>query len=420
MYQRKQGFELGNGKVYSLENLADMLTEKIPPTGELRTRKEYRSYLRHLCSLTQVKDAINFAEQPLAHLEWNNEIDTHVPDELKARSTLTELLEELDQPKLEKFQGEYEAALLSLQPPHTGLQGPITEAALDKYFPSLLENGAIDTWKLARARAIQLTAKSGPDDLTEPVFSTAEEVIHTLPTDLDLTSEVYRYWLIKGFEEYVLQEVRPRVKTLLADEAGRQVANFYKNPSGEMLYLQDYISKLGEADFERWFGEHPSTVYHASSQNPSDRKKIVFALKNRMKSLSTQDFEALEKATSNRREFKKKLALLKQRISSSKDQNKAQYLETLGQLENEAVNNIRNNYPYVEEMFKRKMIDESTRAKLNPPNGMIRSEFLATLGTQDNFTQDLLSQFRKNLLKHTLNSAHLLKAEKKGGCVCPR
>ncbi|KAI7942377.1 hypothetical protein MJO28_012404 [Puccinia striiformis f. sp. tritici] len=428
LYERKTGYDLGNGKVYNLRNLGEMLEKKIPATGELRTRKGYYDpYLRYLRSLTQAGDKIGSAEKILFQLEEKGRIalDTDVRGEIEAQEAITTLLQQLDQPKLAKFQEEYREAMRSLQSPQPGLRAPFglssireylrnllkiirgffakPQPSISRYFPSLLERDSINTWELAKARAIQLTAESAPKELTKPEFSTVEEVIHALPADLDLTSEVYRYWLIKGFERYVSEEVRPQVKKLLKDRAVKQVEYLRKNPShvsnpDVRRRLDSYIKTLGESDFQRWFHERPSTIFQKLSQNPLDSKKIVYALKNRMETLTPEDHNALEQATANRRVFRQQIQIIAKRVSASKDEEDIRYLETLKQLENEAINNSRNNYPYVEELFKRKVIDESTRAKLNPPNGITKAEFMTALGPQEDFSKKLVSQFRNAIL----------------------
>ncbi|KAI9611723.1 hypothetical protein KEM48_004465 [Puccinia striiformis f. sp. tritici PST-130] len=397
-YSRIQSFELGNGKVYNLENLAEMIEEKIPPAARLRTGKGYYdSYLHHLRLLTRAEDSIRSAETLLLKLEQGIKIGTDVPDgfETETDNFITQWLRELDHTKLAKFQEEYEQVLLSLQPAQTALQGTITGPRIVNYFPSLLGKKPSWLWDFVQARAIQLTAKSGLEELAKPVFSTVEEVIHTLPADLDLTSEVYRYSLIKGFEKYLTQEILPRVMPLMMDEAGRQVANLNKNLNGEKLQVDDYINKLGEAEFIRWFGEHPSTVYQKLSQTTGDQHKIVYALKNHMDSLTFTDWETLLDAAANRRVFKKQLQIITERIAASEDDVNMQYLKTLQQLESEAINNNPNNYPYVEELFEREMIDESTRAKLNPPNAMTKTKFMETLGPKEDFKKYLFWQLKK-------------------------
>ncbi|KAI9629424.1 hypothetical protein KEM48_012891 [Puccinia striiformis f. sp. tritici PST-130] len=339
LYEREHGIDWG------------MASERRKPEGY------YDPYLKDLRQWAQAESKIGKAQKALIKLE-RTIVGREIPGEEEATKAINKLLEQLDQPKLRKFQTEYETALLSLQP---------TKISIDN-------NPAI-----------------------------IEEVIHTLPADLDLTSEVYRYSLLKGFESYVSHEVRPQVMKPLAEKAGKQMTNFHKSRSRELFYIDRYINQLGEAEFQRWFLENPSTVFQRLSRNPLDSEKIAHALQKHIQSLSPEDYEVLKAASDNRRVFRNAIKTIRERISVTEDPKNVEYLEALKRLEKEAINLNPNNYPYVEELFKRGVIDESTRAKLNPAHEMTKNQFMETLGRQEDFSKDLMSRFKANLFDHISN-----------------
>ncbi|KAA1070539.1 hypothetical protein PGT21_015333 [Puccinia graminis f. sp. tritici] len=388
---KEQGFNLGNGKLYNARNLVELLEQKIIPKGQLPGRKtygNYGSYLQALGRFAEADKTIGNAQKALNRLAI---LDTAIPGEQEAQRAVTTLLNELDRATLAKFQREYELTLLSL----ASVQNIIPKR-ISSFFPNLLEKNAIDTEKFAKARAIQLSAKS-PEEPSNPIYSTVEEVIHALPADFDLTTELYHYSLMKGFEK-ILAEEREQIHPLIENTANRQINYVFKNPWSVRLQAESYINKLGEAEFERWSGEHPSTIFQKLTQTPQDPDKILYAVNHREGSLKTHDYETLREANSGRRAFRKELRIIEQRVSASQDPDKVQYLETLKRLEKEAINLESINYAYVEELFNKKLIDASTRAKLNPTNGISKQQFMEALGTQEDFKNKLVSQFKKNLV----------------------
>ncbi|WAQ85239.1 hypothetical protein PtA15_5A813 [Puccinia triticina] len=156
-----------------------------------------------------------------------------------------------------------------------------------------------------------------------------------------------------------------------------------------------YTNQLGEADFERLLGAHPSEVYQKLTQSATPREKIFYAVTTRQQSLHPEDFTDLEAANGNPRTFGRALQKIVQRTSASESPDKLEYLETLKQLENEAIHDVNPiNYPYIEELYSQGFIDATTRAKLYPPQGTTNQQFLEALGTQKDFLADL----RKSLL----------------------
>jgi hypothetical protein len=388
---KEQGFNLGNGKLYNARNLVELLEEKIIPKGQLPGRKtygHYGSYLQALSRFAEADKTIGNAQKALNRLTI---LDTEIPGEQEAQRAVTTLLNGLDRATLAKFQREYELTLHSL----ASVQKKLPKR-MSSFFPNLLEKNAIDTDKFAKARAIQLIAKSHKE-LANPIHSTVEEVVHALPADFDLTTELYHYSLMKGFEK-ILAEEREQVDPLIKNTANRQMSYVFKNPRSVRLQAESYINELGEAEFERWSGEHPSTIFQKLTQTPQDPDKILYAVNNMKGSLKTHDYETLRKAHTGRKAFRKELRIIEQRVSAGQDLDKVQYANTLKRLEKEAINLDSINYAYVEELFNKKLIDASTRAKLNPTNGISKQQFMEALGTQEEFSKVLVSQFQKNLV----------------------
>ncbi|KAH9448726.1 hypothetical protein Pst134EA_028018 [Puccinia striiformis f. sp. tritici] len=407
---REDGLELGNGKDFTIENLAKFLDEKIPAPGKVVTIKNGKEvvasqpYLEYLTTLNQYKkteETLKKAQTAITGLETITKDIAPVTKEAKVASQteVVTLLTNLKRGKILKYNKEAKIASNSLGK----FEGELSHEP-QSYFPNMpvgkdapyLRMKAIDTPTFSEARAYQLTQRT-PEELAKTTFSTVEEVIHVLPADLDLTQQLYRYSMIKGFEG-ALADVRSNLKPLLEEEAQAQIKAIFDNPSHLMPQIESYINKLGEADFARLYGERPLIMYEKLGQTPLPAEKISYAVNSRKALLKDEDFTALLGANANRRVFKRQFADVMKRASNSEDPNKAQYIEMLTNLQKDAVNIRSDNFPYVEELFNRGIIDEATRAKLNPPNGITQAEYSQNLGKQEDFANLLVSKFHENLL----------------------
>ncbi|KAI9624864.1 hypothetical protein H4Q26_016639 [Puccinia striiformis f. sp. tritici PST-130] len=407
---REDGLELGNGKDFTIENLAKFLDEKIPAPGKVVTIKNGKEvvasqpYLEYLTTLNQYKkteETLKKAQTAITGLETITKDIAPVTKEAKVASQteVVTLLTNLKRGKILKYNKEAKIASNSLGK----FEGDLSHEP-QSYFPNMpvgkdapyLRMKAIDTPTFSEARAYQLTQRT-PEELAKTTFSTVEEVIHVLPADLDLTQQLYRYSMIKGFEG-ALADVRSNLKPLLEEEAQAQIKAIFDNPSHLMPQIESYINKLGEADFARLYGERPLIMYEKLGQTPLPAEKISYAVNSRKALLKDEDFTALLGANANRRVFKRQFADVMKRASNSEDPNKAQYIEMLTNLQKDAVNIRSDNFPYVEELFNRGIIDEATRAKLNPPNGITQAEYSQNLGKQEDFANLLVSKFHENLL----------------------
>ncbi|OAV92658.1 hypothetical protein PTTG_04987, partial [Puccinia triticina 1-1 BBBD Race 1] len=255
--EQKYGYSLGDGKEFTPTNLGKLLDHEMQAKTVTRadgvqvvTKQDYVRYFEDLRVFTKNDDTITQAKTALTKLESLQE----APNKAQIMEDVTKAIKQLDKQKLLEFKQESEAAVDSLQRVNlkSKLKKPLTE-----YF----KVPAIDTQKFAAARAIQVNPEKSLD-LAKPIFSTAEEVMYTLPAELDLTTELYRYSLIQGFEG-VLSDVRlatePEVNSLAK-------IHMFGALQDDHAVLATYINNVGEADFQRLTGENPSKIFQNLKQ----------------------------------------------------------------------------------------------------------------------------------------------------------
>ncbi|OAV86014.1 hypothetical protein PTTG_30136, partial [Puccinia triticina 1-1 BBBD Race 1] len=438
----KMGYELGNGKTYTPKNLAELLQEKMPKKSftaegkeagtqeavtqeavtqeavtqkavtqealalEALTRKalaekevtQLHNYLNALKKFAKNREIFNEAYMALMGL---NRIKA-TPYEALAAKDVEEAMEALTPAKQANFEPEFQAAVKRIK--RSGFQ---FRASPKDYFPDLVLEGsrAIDLKKFTAARAIQMNPKKPV--IANQVFSTAEEVMHTLPEDFDLTTELYRYSLIQGFEK-LLVDVRKTVQEPLQATAEEHMADVFANPSLLKTDINLYVSRIRETDFEQLTGESPSAIFQDLKQG-YQRQKIVDSLREKL--LNSKEFNDLKAASRNRETFQDTLLpILREASDAADNQGKVKYLKELQDLsKNDAAN-----HPFVEELFQRKLIGESTREKLNPKTGMNHKEFLEALGTQEEFTKTLMSDFKQDILARTRITDRIYKNDEAG------
>ncbi|WAR62649.1 hypothetical protein PtB15_15B236 [Puccinia triticina] len=324
------------------------------------------------------------------------------PYEALAEKDVEEAMEALTPAKQANFEPEFQAAAKRIK--RSGFQ---FRASPKDYFPDLVIEGsrAIDFKKFTAARAIQMNPKKPV--IANQVFSTAEEVMHTLPEDFDLTTELYRYSLIQGFEK-LLVDVRKTVQEPLQATAEEHMADVFANPSLLKTDINLYVSRIRETDFEQLTGESPSAIFQDLKQG-YQRQKIVDSLREKL--LNSKEFNDLKAASRNRETFQDTLLpILREASDAADNQGKVKYLKELQDLsKNDAAN-----HPFVEELFQRKLIGESTREKLNPKTGMNHKEFLEALGTQEEFTKTLMSDFKQDILARTRITDRIYKNDEAG------
>jgi len=370
--------------------LAELLKEKIPPkiVGETPVSQPYEAYLNALNDYARASQTVGKARQALATIELEGG-----KGPAKVLAELQKALAHVDLNTMSKFESESRAAAKSISRTKYRLQ-----QAPQSYFNDFRDRK--DTFEsFARARAIQ-RREDIPKVPVGSGFSTVEEVIHALPPNLDLTQELYRYSLIKDFEQVLLEDIKPNAKEILQTTAQQQIKTFLSTPSHLETDIKSYISTLGEDDYARFFNVPLASVHTKLAQIPTSEQKILYALDNYKSLLQKTDYENLRKASGTRRTLQRALDLIK-KPQGGQEPKLDSYIKTLEAFEAQALDKSSINYPYLDELFRTHMIDPATYSQLSSP-GMTRAQFLDVLGTREKFTPKLMDQFRKTLEAESL------------------
>jgi hypothetical protein len=397
--------KLGNGKQYNMKNFAEILKTE----GSSKTESYYRD-LKMLKRYLAARATITAAKEAWSKVKTVSTRATGTVAEQEVINTVATLIWKLDETKLFKdFEVEYESATANIMEANLNL-----EHNIGSYFTSLGKPLDFDfIIRFSKARVVQLTEKAAEEG-EDKSFLTAEELIHELPLHIDLNEEIYRYSLIEGFQK-ILKEVRPSIQKVIADTAQKQIGNFLSQPSTIKSQLEAYIGTMDEVVFEKWIQVSPSAIFQQLNQSPQDCERILYAIEKMKEDLQKTDYEALKSVTSNRRTFRAKIRLIMQsekkkldeimdhRRVETKYETKAQYIKLLEKLESDAVNSNPVNYPYIDYLFKKGIIDSSVYSKWIPVDKITRKDFLESLGTKEDFTTSLLSKFKKDLLHQIEN-----------------
>ncbi|OAV88752.1 hypothetical protein PTTG_08362 [Puccinia triticina 1-1 BBBD Race 1] len=341
----KYGYSLGNGKEFTPENFGELLDQEMKartvshPTDGARvvTKEDYVGYLEDLRLLVKNDDPLTKAKTALAKLESLGEprVNTQIMEDV------TKAMKRMKKQNLPELTRESDAAVKSLERLNLKLEKPLAE-----YFKA----PAINPQKFAAARSIQVNPEKSVG-LAKPIFSTAEEVMHTLPAELDLTKELYRYSLIQGFEE-VLSEVRTGAQKNIREMARLHMQEAVENDATMKPLIANYIEKMGEADFQRLTRQNPAKIFHTLEEpDPTYATQV-----------------------------------------------------------------------YVQQLFKRNLIDEPTRTRLTSQLHLLqtgaikKTEFVEALGTQEEFTQLLISKLKQEAAARVLKPS-IEKVETQGASL---
>ncbi|KAA1083400.1 hypothetical protein PGTUg99_032241 [Puccinia graminis f. sp. tritici] len=390
---RKLSFELGNGKEYTMDNFTQLLKTKI---SSKNPQYEYWKLLSRNVLSDRIINDVEAAWNSLYRLKRDIGFD-----KTKVENSIVDWIENLDQEQVEKdFRNEREIAIKVIKKSKVKL-----EKKVEFYFPdikSMIYNSNSDKLeRFANARGIQNLSKQH-EEFGNPTFSTVEDIIKTLPHEFDLTTEIYRYLLITGFEN-ILKEIREEADNHLKAIAQKHVHDFLKNTSSIMPHVESYIESLNENDFERHFGLIPSKIYQKLHEVPLRSERIKYAICKNKHSMKKEDVRALKNFSSDINKFRNEIQVMIERyISLGQIQN----VEKLMKLKNEAISFNPVNHPYVEHLFSENMIDQSTKLNLNPEKRITKKEFLEIVGTEQEFTALLMSKFRSNLLGRIVNISH--------------
>ncbi|KAH9441824.1 hypothetical protein Pst134EA_032196 [Puccinia striiformis f. sp. tritici] len=236
--------------------------------------------------------------------------------------------------------------------------------------------------KFAEARTIQEMELPALEEISHQNILTAEDVIKRLPM-IDLELEMYRYVTTKKFE-VLLAEIRHQAVSFLTERLKKstylmkpadlkhQLKSVFTNPKEEMTWLRQ--------TFEKFYGTSPSRLFEELSSLPTVHPPIRSILKRHAH---------LRRAT---------------RFSSrqSKTSRKTNTRTYQGEAKNEAHVAERR---FVNELKSLDVINNELLEKLIPGGKLSRQTFSEALGTEEEFTNLLMSNFESVLLK-SLESSH--------------
>ncbi|KAH9448693.1 hypothetical protein Pst134EA_027987 [Puccinia striiformis f. sp. tritici] len=258
--------------------------------------------------------------------------------------------------------------------------------------------------KFAEARTIQEMELPALEEISHQNILTAEDVIKRLPM-IDLELEMYRYVTTKKFE-VLLAEIRHQAVSFLTERLKKstylmkpadlkhQLKSVFTNPKEEMTWLRQ--------TFEKFYGTSPSRLFEELSSLPTVHPPIRSILKRHARHLTflpTDQRESLYKASSDLQTFEEQLDSVLAKVKPAEKQ----ILERIrGEAKNEAHVAERR---FVNELKSLDVINNELLEKLIPGGKLSRQTFSEALGTEEEFTNLLMSNFESVLLK-SLESSH--------------
>ncbi|WAR62684.1 hypothetical protein PtB15_15B271 [Puccinia triticina] len=273
------------------------------------------------------------------------------------------------------------------EPSHTDMRRYIPNAVYDQSTEDYFQ-------RFAKARAAQTTNK--PVETThiptDPP-STVEEIIRTLPKDLELVKQINRFIMISGLEN-ILTEISPQVTNFVEGVVVDQLGNIFPTLGEIKSVLGTVLKSTQEEDvvwreslFRRFSPIRMSTeaVYKKLQQGYDPRAKIRLALDKSTgpaTSLPKEDLEVIKKAPSTRRTLRKltKMENFKEPASGT---------------------NFVNN-PFIEELFEKGIIDPITRLRLHVAGRKSKEELVKSLGSEAEFKKLLLEKHAEDILQHCI------------------
>lgn len=469
--------KMADGQRLSPKSLAQLIAYQLAPSGDPVNRKNpqdlgqiYQLYKSYLEKLQRLHKAVNHISPVVkAWRAYRHHIPLDLPtiavfplDSLERKVThkVTAFVKEL----LVKYRAEIrEVVELIKLHDNWGHASDNIELNFRRFSTADNYELSVDLNNFARAQAIQLKKLYQQGN---PAALTAESLFHALPPDSNLMEDLYRYLMLKAFQNF-LEGVRPFIIKFMSEhieeklaltfpmgsDLGPGLARLFENGSNHM-----WRQNVFEHMFSKFYQiqESPSELFTKLSLPPTSQEQILHALNVEMGSLSFLSKQHLEDLRQNSRirlKFKKKLDELKSRIQQNqenldppripkrakafpmfsifaqridqlkslfkkrngsrverdKNQNPApsseDKLDALQRLENLALNSnlIQVNYGLIEKLFGEQIIDFDTRERLSSAKEMSREAFLRVLGTKEEFHRILKINFEKNLLERAAN-----------------
>ncbi|PLW38271.1 hypothetical protein PCANC_14894 [Puccinia coronata f. sp. avenae] len=268
-----------------------------------------------------------------------------------------------------------------------GKKWALTYKDVREYFPpfaSSFEHEDIFR-RFTKARAIQLTNEAPEETHLSISSNTApEDIVRTLPKDLNLEEETQRFMELTGFGK-ILKDIRPQVADYISILVDNQLVDIFPTTVDLEPGFASVLRSTKEEDLawhERLFtrispiGMSPSEIFEKLQQVPDSRSEIH----------STLD-ESPQSAASPATEIRPTL----NHASSSTHEDPS--LLTNG-------NQI--NHPFIDELFKNKLIESTTRRKLHEAGKISKQEFVKSLGSEEEFKRGLLKKHGEDLIEYLI------------------
>ncbi|OAV90057.1 hypothetical protein PTTG_28459 [Puccinia triticina 1-1 BBBD Race 1] len=288
-----------------------------------------------------------------------------------------------------------------------------------KYFPSAVYDQSTKTYfnRFTRARAAQTTNE--PAEITHvpnSPASTVEDIIRTLPKDLDLVEEIYRFTMISGLEN-ILRAIRPQVRDFVKTVVEDQLANIFPTLGEIKNVLESVLKSTQEEDiawreslFNRFSpdGMSPEAVYKKLQQVPDFQAQIRTDIFNNpagsATSLSREDLDALKQVPSTRRSFMAALSPMEKQTPEVIENEKQIWKKNLIKIENfkePTSGQSLVNHPFIEEFLEKGIIDLTTRTKLQAGR-LSKEELVKGLGSEAEFKKLMMDKHAEYLLQHCI------------------
>jgi len=288
----------------------------------------------------------------------------------------------------------------------------LTTSSDSKYFfpsPLLIHERSDNRFEnFVQARALQMTT-SEPGRVAITSRSVAEDVIPTLPKDLDLLDEVSRFSMLKGIEK-VFKDIQPEVFDYVHNLVTQRLEKALPvkvdlNEVFRPLFLSTTKEdeEWKEGLFIRASSIHmsPSEIFEKLKQPPNSKTQLRYTLSNPPhKPVFVPSLELLGEQPHQLMNAR----MLKLALSNNLEEARkaAEILLQHGFNDNAA------NLPFIDELFQKGAIDAATRTRLHNAGKISREELINALGSEADFKRELLQKHGEEILsqvvKHHSNS----------------
>ncbi|POV98119.1 hypothetical protein PSTT_14620, partial [Puccinia striiformis] len=406
LVSNRPGLDLGPGKSFDTENLAESLqhnfillngiTEKAP------TRSFFEEYLKSLKKYQLIIDEIQGVRSTwIAGMPLKKGGETH--DMMNEVTTFIK-----EHPNfMDEFKEEHELVVNEFA---AAQNFKISKEFVRQHFEvnSLMSEvqKPINLERFVKARAVQLTRKLA----NNREILDLEHVFQHLPADLDLKSELFRYSMIRRFEN-ILESIRPDLTRDLENRAHAQIKDFIRRFGTTAEHDSIFMDVAKEDDawhanaFSKFYGIilSPSEVYEKLIKPPTPQEThahVINELVAHAKVLSEEGRNQLRGAATLET-FRNEIAKHKQVLESRRAPRRAR--TSLEVLEHYAARSFSVNLPLVHELFDKGVIDTPLRNLLIKEAWVSPKQFAAALGTEEDFTKKMVERFEINLVDYLGN-----------------